>query len=163
MNIKNLLDNLSDHERRMVTIAGIIVAVLLSYLLLWIPLTNAVTDYQHQVTTQQQLLSFLNNAVQKITLLKSQGVEISSSNENSSDLLTLTEKTLSSQSLSTYLKQVQEPSQDRIMLTFQDVPLDKLLLWLSQLNKMTSVDVLSFSATRGSQTGVANVTITLTG
>ena len=105
------------------------------------------------------MLQFLKNAQQKIQLFEKQGVVVGSGND--SDLLTLTEKTLSSQHLSMYLKQVQEPKQKKITLTFEKVPFDALMQWLNQLIKLRNVDVTQFSAEKLPDVGTANVTMTL--
>ncbi|EKD77956.1 MAG: hypothetical protein ACD_42C00104G0002 [uncultured bacterium] len=157
--IKDHWDNLSERERRVLSIGGVLVFIFLVYALLWSPLSDAVSDYHHRVVEQRQLLQFLKNAQQKIQLFEKQGVVVGSGND--SDLLTLTEKTLSSQHLSMYLKQVQEPKQKKITLTFEKVPFDALMQWLNQLIKLRNVDVTQFSAEKLPDVGTANVTMTL--
>jgi len=159
MSLREHWDNLADRERRAVSIGGVLVFILLVYLLLWLPLSDAVANNQMNVKTQRALLQYLQNANEKIQTLKAQGIQLN--NTDSGDLLTITEKTLSSQQLSLYLKQVQQPKQNQLTLTFQQVPFDKMMEWLSGLTNTQGVDVMQFSAEKLSDVGTANVMMTL--
>lgn len=159
MNLKSWWENLSDRERQMVSIGGVIVGVLFVYMTIWSPLSDAVADRKMQVTTHRQLLQYLQRASQTIAQLKSDGIVVDSS--GNVDLLSLAEQTLSQQSLSTYLKQVQQPQQNQIALTFKNVPFDKLMQWLQTMTTQHDIKVQQFTAKRLPTIGTANVQMTL--
>ena len=104
-------------------------------------------------------MKYLKKENEKIQTLKAQGIQLGDT--HSGDLLTVAEKTLSSQQLSLYLKQVQQPKQNQLTLTFQQVPFDKMMEWLSGLTNTQGVDVTQFSAEKLPDVGTADVTMTL--
>ena len=159
MNIKNWWGNLLDRERQVLTIAGVFVGVLFIYSVTWSPLSDAVQDRKIEVTTQQQLLRYLQHASSTIAQLKAEGIQVSTA--SNADLLSLAEQTLSQQALSSYLKQVQQPQQNQIVLTFENVPLDKLMQWVQMLATTHGVRVTQLSADRLPVIGTANVKMTL--
>lgn len=159
MSIRAWWENLLERERRMLSVGGFIVGILVIYALIWSPLSNLVFDYKTQVTSKRQLLVFLQRASQKISQLQSSGISVDAS-VKSGGLLTVVEQSLSSQQLSHYLKQVQQPTQNQITLNFDNVPFDKLMQWLQMLITTQGVRVVHFSATRLSM-GEANVQVVL--
>src|SRR3990167_11000482 len=116
--VKNWWGNLLDRERQMIMVCSVVVGILFIYSALWSPLSDAVMDKKTEITNQQQLLRYLNLASSKITLLKSEGIEIGAG--DNANLLSFTEQTLTQLQLSTYLKQVQQPKQNEVSLTFKN-------------------------------------------
>jgi general secretion pathway protein M len=159
-NIKSWWESLANRERLMITIAGVFVGILFVYGVIWSPLSSAVEDYQTQVNSQQHLLAYLQAASRKIQQLKAEGIE-ASTGSSQTDLLSLAEQTLSQQGLSIYLKQVQQPKQNQIQLTLENVPFDKLMQWTQQLSNTQGVHVVTLNATRLPIVGTANVDMTL--
>jgi general secretion pathway protein M len=160
MSIRSWWENLQDRERRMLSVGAPVVGILVIYALIWSPLSDSVTDHKMQVASQKQLLVFLQRASRKISQLQASGISVDASVE-SGGLLTLVEQSLSSQQLSNYLKQVQQPTQNQIRLNFEDVPFDKLMQWLQMLITTHGIRVERFSATRLSKMGEANVQVVL--
>ena len=158
-NIKNWWGNLLDRERQMLTIGGIVVGVLFIYGVIWSPLSDAVQDHKTAVTTQEKLLRYMQQTSSTIAALKAEGIQVSAA--SNADLLSLAESTLSQQQLSSYLKQVQQPAQNQIVFTFENVPFDKLMQWLQTLAITHGVRVTQLSAERLPMIGTANVKMTL--
>lgn len=160
MTIRAWWESLQDRERQMLSIGVIIVGVLMIYGLIWSPLSDAVLDRKTQVESQQQLLIYLQQASAKIERLKALGIAVDASVDNTG-LLTLVEQTLGSQQLNSYLKQVQQPQQNQIALTFEKVPFDKLMQWLQILSTTRGIHVQNLSATRLMVIGTADVQMVL--
>ncbi len=160
MNIRAWWEGLLDRERQMVSIGAAIVGVLMIYALIWSPLSDAVADRKTQVESQQHLLIYLQQASAKITRLKASGISVDATVDNAG-LLALVEQTLGSQQLNSYLKQVQQPQQNQITLTFEKVPFDKLMQWLQMLSTSHGIHVQNLSATRLVVIGTADVQMVL--
>lgn len=159
MNLKDRWDSLLERERKIVLLGGAAVAIIFFYMALWSPLSDAVADSKVSVHSKQSLLQFLKTSAQRIAQFKAEGVSVTTAAHV--ELLTLVEQTLSTQQLSTYLKQVQQPKPTQIALTFQNVPFDKLMQWLQMLSTSHNVSVVQFSAVRSPTLGTAMVTVTL--
>lgn len=158
-NIKNWWGGLLDRERHMLTVGGILVGIFLIYAAIWSPLSNAVQDKKTEVVTQRKLLRYLQHASSTISELKTEGIHVSAA--SNADLLSLAEQTLSQQDLSHFLKQVQQPTQNQIALTFENAPFDKLMQWVQTLATQQGVRVTQLSAQRLPMIGTANVKMTL--
>lgn len=149
--------NLQDRERRFFLIGAVIVGVVLSYFFIWSPLSNAVLKQKNQVISTINVLHYLKNTQLRIQALKQNGILIRITPQH--DLLTLIEQTALQQKLSPYLKKVEQPQFNQVILTFEQVPFDQLMQWIQMLVLQQGVRVVSFSAKRSSITGVADVTI----
>jgi general secretion pathway protein M len=159
VSFKSWWENLADRERHIVAIGCMVVGILFIYTAIWSPLSDAVVDRKIQVTTHRQLLRYLQHASQTISQLKTQGVVVDA--KGNIDLLSLAEQTLSQQDLSAYLKQVQQPQQNQIALTFENVPFDKLMQWLQMMTSQHGILISQLTATRLPIVGTANVQMTL--
>lgn len=157
--IKNWWENLLDRERQLITAGGIVVGILFIYGVIWNPLADAVQDRQTQVTTQQQLLQYLQRAAHRVQQFKAAGIQVGAASD--ANLLSLIEETLSQQTLSGFLKQVNQPKKNEVVLTFENVPFDKLMQWAQTLNTTHGATITQLSAKRLSVIGTANVTVTL--
>ena len=161
MNMKQWWENLLERERQMLTVGGILGGILFVYVVIWSPLSDAVQDRKTEVTTQQQLLQYLQKTSATILQLKAEGVQATAT-ENA-DILALTEQSLSQQGLSNFLKQVQQPQPNQVALTFEKIPFDKLMQWLQTITTTQGVRVNELNATKLPVIGTANVTLTLSG
>lgn len=161
MNIRSWWESLLDRERQMISVGSAIVGLLIIYALIWSPLSDAVLDRKTQVESQRQLLIYLQHASVKIKQLKASGITVDAVVDNNAGLLALVEQTLGSLQLNSYLKQVQQPQQNQIALTFEKVPFDKLMQWLQMLSTMHGIHVQNLSATRLAVIGTADVQMVL--
>ena len=157
---KNWFNSLQDRERHIVSLGGVIVVMLLLYMLIWSPLSNTVSYYKNRVKSQSQLLRYAQHAKALIQRYQSSGISVSTKTD-ASGLLAVVEQSLSAQTLSQYLKQVQQPAHNQIALTFDNVPFDKLMQWLQTLTTTHDVSVKQLSATRLPMIGAAHVQIIL--
>ena len=157
--LKSWWENLQDRERKILSISGTILSILFIYFAIWSPLSNAVSDRKHQVIAQTDLLHYLQKASTHIQALKASGIQVFS--DENVNLLTLTEQSLTANALTLFLKQVQQPQNNQVSLTFEKVPFDKLMQWTQTLAMMHGVSIVSLSATRLSITGTADVKMVL--
>ena len=157
--IKVWWENLSDHDRKVVSIGGIVAGILFIYILIWSPLSHAVSNEKKSIQSSQSLLTYLQQSAVKIQAFQAGGV--SATMQTPGALLTTVETTLASQQLSSFLNQVQQPQDNQAELTFEKVPFDKLMQWLQTLWTTSGVSVVAFSANPQPMIGTADVTMTL--
>ena len=157
--LKMRWENLQERERRAVIWGGMLVGIVFFYGVLWSPLSDAVFDRKEQLQSQINLLHFLRQASKRVDELKSSGIQINAvSQEN---VLSVVEQTVSQQKLSVFLKQVSQPQDNQVMLTFEKVPLDKLMGWVQLVSLTQGIRVLSLSALRTPEAGTADVKMVL--
>lgn len=159
MNIKLWWENLSERDRTVLMIGGIISAILSITLFIWNPLVNMVENQKSNIVKQQHLLQYLQQSAETMQMLQTGGAHVAQPSTEA--LLTLVETSLSAQQLSGFLQQVQQPQDNQAALTFEKVPLDKLMQWLQTLWSIHGISVSEFSANRLSVIGTADVTMTV--
>ena len=116
--LKDWWQNLAEREQRMVSIGGSVVTVLLIYALIWTPLSSMVTQKRDAVQKQASLLSFLNRSAVTISQLRARGVDVVA--DDSQDVTTHAETVFSSQGISPFIKQVQQPSTNTVIFTMSE-------------------------------------------
>lgn len=152
---------LAERERITLSIGGVLVVLFVLYSGIWSPLSSSVENYRADVKDQRALLLFLQNASDRITKLRAEGVQAATAPAVPIDLLTLSEQTLSAHQLSPFLKNVSQKSDKSVVLTFEKAPMDKLMGWLQQMLTTENVRLISMIADRQSVIGTADVTMTL--
>jgi len=159
MNIKLWWENLSERDQLVLGVGGTISLILIIYLFIWTPLSDAVVHETIQMKKQQSLLRYLQQSYLKIQAFQAGGV--SETEKTSGPLLTVVESSLASQQLSSFLQQVQQSQDNQMQLTFQKVPFDKLMRWLQTLWTTNGISVTTFSASRLPVMGIVDAEIIL--
>lgn len=150
----------SDRERYFIVIGMVIVALLLVYELVWIPLYNTTVRLQQRVQSQQQLLIWMLKAEQRIKRYRLAGyTEVQPTQQA---LLVVAEQTLANQKLANYLLGVQQPQSNQLTLTFNPMPFDEFITWLQQLWKQYGINVAQIQVSKTAEIGVVQVKVTLT-
>lgn len=157
--IKQQWQIISDREKKLAMMGGIFIATLFVYLIFWCPLSDLVSHDKLQFQNEKKLLLYLQQASQEIHLIQASGIQLNvHDNEN---LLALAEQTLSQAKLSMYLKQVQQPHQSQITLTFHRAPFQRLMQWLQIIISTQGVQIQEFHAMRLSTSGAVNAVVVL--
>ena len=159
-NIKTWWFNLAERERKMLSVGGVVVGVLLFYTIIWGPSFSVVSMYETRVNTQRSLLQYLQAAKMQIQQYQTQGIQVVSTSHG--NLLTTVEQSATQHHLTTFLKQVEQAQANHVTATFEKVPFDQCMEWLQELSMISGVRVISLSATRlSTPTGTADLTVTL--
>lgn len=152
--------SLSDRERNMLSIGGLMAILLLGYVLIWNPFAGSVSALRSRIYAQRQLLQWMQYAEKRIQQLQSEGFLEKKSDDEA--ILVLAEKTLTEHKLSRYLQQIQQPQENTLALKFHKIPFDQLMNWLQLLTHQNSITIQKFTANKAKPIGTVNVMITLT-
>ncbi|STX39098.1 type II secretion system protein GspM [Legionella feeleii] len=154
--MRNFWNNLNERERWMVGIGSLFALFYLFYLLLYSPLTTAVSNKTAQLSEKQQTLTWMQQVRQQP---KKQKVQQSISNAK---LLTLIGNQLGTGSLRIFPYQLQQTSSGDIQLSYELVPFNYFLSWLWTLNNNYAIVLKQFSAERTPTAGVVKLQIVIT-
>lgn len=154
--MRNFWNNLNERERWMVGIGSLFVLFYLFYLLLYSPLTTAVSNKTAQLSEKQQTLTWMQQVRQQS---KKQKVQQSISNAK---LLTLIGNQLGTGSLRFFPYQLQQTGAGDIQLSYELVPFNHFLSWLWTLSNHYGIVLKQFSAERTPTTGVVKLQIVIT-
>lgn len=148
----------SPRERRLISLGGLVVGILIFYLLIWSPLESAVTQ-QHQLQqTTQQLYAWMQEKSVLIARLKQATGGVRG---RPTSLLLVTERSLAQAKLASYIKKVEQPDQTSLALQLDAIPFDGFISWLQRLDSQYAISIKSVKVKRTAVTGVVDIELTL--
>lgn len=151
---------LQERDRRVLGIGGIVVAVLLIWVLVWIPLARTRTDLTAQVAQQRADMAWMRQALGQARALNAQGVRGNVARQGKS-LLALADATARAAGLGDALKRVEPTGPASVRVTFEIADFDTLANWMDGLARGYGVSVTDFSADKAQGLGLVNARVTL--
>lgn len=147
MNIKTFWVNLSDRDKLVSSVGGVICAVYLFYVGIYSPLTHAVDVKSKQWVEKTETLTWMHQQEQMKHAPK----------QLKGNLLTLLSNELKRSSFSQFQYQLQQAGDAHIQLSFNEVPFVDFLTWLRRLNEEYTMEITEFSAVRGNIEGIVKM------
>ncbi len=149
--MKNYWTQLNNRERWMVALAVIVAVVYLNYILIFSPLKNAVDNKTKQLIEKVDTLKWM-----KKTKLQHHAVG-NKKTLNNSQLLTLLADRLKEDELKRFPYQIQQTANGDIQLSFNEVPFNRLITWLRELNKQYAMSIRQLNAERRDTSGMVKL------
>lgn len=146
--------NLNERERWMVSIAGLVVLVYGFYLLLYSPLTTAVSSRTQQLKEKNDTLVWMQSIKQQENRKPPQAT-------NNSKLLSVIASQLSSKSFKPFPYQLEQTGTGEIQLRFEQVPYAAIMRWLWALNTEYTVTLKQIRMDKTETPGVIKLTVLL--
>jgi general secretion pathway protein M len=148
---------LQPRERLSLLGGGLLIAALLAWQFVWLPLQSQLKQARTQVQTQQQLLAWMRQAVAQ---LKTTDPTARPPSDNSNrSLLSLVDQSARSAGLSQALKKIQ-PEGDEVRVWLDQLDFDKAMQWLGELQRQ-GVKVSSLNAERAQAPGQVQMRLSL--
>ena len=147
-------ESLQEREQRMVTVGSIMVAVLVLFLGILMPLQSAVSSATHRNETKREDLAWMQVNAPEI---------LASGNQFSADTgeapVVLVDRIGREAGLATSLRGTQ-PSATGVRVQVEAAPFDTLISWIATLDEHYGLAVESITVDRAARPGVVNATIT---
>jgi general secretion pathway protein M len=158
--VKNWFESLEARERMFVLSAGVVLAIAVFYLVVWMPLDRGERNAATSVESWRSSLAEIGTM--KGALQAAGSSRNASANLNQS-LVVIVDNTLRERGLYNSLQRSQPTATQGITVAFENVAFDELVLWLGDLgsNYGLQVESGSFSSTAEDRTGRVNATLTL--
>lgn len=134
--MRNYWEQLSDRDRLMLSIGGIICVIYLFYLLVYCPLTTAVESKSQQWVEKTETLDWMKK-------IQSQGIN-KVSKMKTDNLLSLFSSQLKQSPVAHFHYELQQMAENRVQLTFDQVPFVSFISWFRKLNQTYSMEVVEF-------------------
>ena len=150
----------SVRDRRVLVVGGIVVAVLLVWALVWIPLSRARAELSAQVQRQRADLAWMRQEASLARALDAQGARGNVARQGKS-LLALADATARGANLGDALKRVEPTGPTSVRVTFEIADFDALANWMDTLARDYGVSVTDFSAEKVEGLGLVNARVTL--
>lgn len=158
--MKTWFESLEARERLFVLSAGVMLAIAVLYLAIWMPLDRGQRDAATSVDNWR-------NSLAEIQLLKGDlqaaGSERNTTTGLDQSLVVIIDNTLRERGLYDSLQRSQPTATNGIRVEFENVAFDELVLWLGDLGSNYALQVQSgsFSTTAEDTNGRVNATLTL--
>ena len=146
--------NLNERERKMVLAAGVAMIIYLFYLLIYAPLTGAVSTRQQDLKEKRETLQWLQTVQSQA--LKSMAAR-SPISENK--LLSLITAQLNRPPFKSYPYQLQQTGANEIQITFEQVPFNPFIRWLWGLSSRYKMTLKQLSVSKTPTPGVTKLTV----
>lgn len=151
--MKNYLSTLNEREKWMVVATALCLVAYCYYLLLYVPLSNKVTQKSAQLIEKIETLTWM----QKI---KQQGHSSKTKQTvDNSQLLTLLATQLKDNSTLKFPYQLQQTGTGDIQLTFDAVPMKLFIMWLAKINERYTITIKQFDIEHTETPGVTKLMI----
>jgi general secretion pathway protein M len=148
--------NLSERDRRIVTIGGI-VAVILVILAIVLPLNRSITQAKQRVTAKQGDLAFIQSAVPQLASAGPGAGSVASGES----LIVLIDSSARESGLGKSLSSSQPTGERGLRVRFERVPFDGLAAWLARLSQNHGVSVESAEIEFAGEAGLVNAGLVL--
>ncbi|CAM3932369.1 type II secretion system protein GspM [Rheinheimera salexigens] len=135
-------------EQRIVSLAGVVIAIALFYWLLWQPLHQAKIQRQQTVTAAQLQLQRLQQAIPSLLAAGSASVRTGGS------LAQIISNSARTQSITVSRMQ---PQNEQLALVLDDLSFERLLPWLYELQYQHGVHLVSLDLAQADKPGIVRV------
>jgi general secretion pathway protein M len=157
--MKEWFMGLAPRERLMVIVAAGVVALVLIYLLAWVPLAARTAHLEQDVAEQQTLKQWMQRAAAEARQLR--GSTAAVNGDQGRSLLAVVDETAKQAKLGPAVKRIQPEGQDLVRVSLEHAPFDDVVIWLAGLQQSQGVSVVDATVDRQPTTGQVNARITL--
>ncbi len=144
----------SDRDKRLLSIGGVVVFFYLFYALCYSPLSSSVESYQQRLHEDKVTLAWMRS-VETLAQPKQKIAEKISSNQ----LLTVMSDALHQTGFKSYTYQLQQVGEHEIQLSYDAVPYNFFLAWLSGFSQQYQFSIKQFHVEKTGKVGVVKVTL----
>lgn len=153
---------LKPSERTMLSVGGVILAILMLYLLLLEPFMLKADEYQVKVASQKAQVEWLAQAAAEVKLLQP-SKKLSGNRGARQSLLVLVDRTAKQNKLASALKRVEPDGTERVRVWLDDASFDDVAKWLSLLHSKYQLEIESAVFDKTDETGRVNVRLVFAG
>lgn len=151
---------LSDRDRRVLLVGGVLACVLLAWAFIWQPLQVRRSLLVEQLDNAHRDLAFVRVGEAEVERLRNSGVQ-SRADRQGKSLLALADLTARGANLDGVLKRLEPVGSRSVRATFEFAAFDSIVAWLEGLSRDYGIKVSDFSSDRVDATGLVNARITL--
>ena len=153
------LDTLNKRERIIVTGGAICFIFLMFYLLLWEPVTSHYDQQQQQLSSQRQLLQWMQDAADEIQAINASGGNFAARFSNQS-ISSLADRSATTSGVKPYINKI-EQSKSGVKVTLKNASFDNIVKWLTDLSNKYNIQATRIKVEKSQISGAVDADITL--
>ena len=152
--------NLSQQEKRAVSIGGSILGLFLLYTIVWSPSLDHLAAMRKRIKSDEHTLSWMQGANAKIKALSNRN-ESTGQTVTPVALMSELQKQINQNSLGQSLKQLKQAGNDTIEISFKQVNFDKAIDFLIAMMKQYKFSVEQMSSIADKESGMVDLELIL--
>lgn len=156
--MKEWWNNLALREKQMLTLGALALFITLFYLFIWSPIDETTAALRKQIRSNQELLTWMENADQKLQALAKAPAQTVPAEGS---LLSIVQKQINQTPFVSALTQLHQGENDSVQLTFQKVNFDKLIAWLTQLVQENGLVISQLTVIPTDKPGITGVDLVI--
>lgn len=160
--MKEWFNNLDARERKLISVAAVLLVILLFYVMLWQPFFKEYSRLQQSVVDKEKQVSEMRQLAMQVKQAKAMQPQRAGIADGKSLLGTI-DFTAKSNQLADALKRVQPDGDDKARVSLDNANFDKVVRWLENLQRQQGIEILSSSVEKLSEPGMVNVRLLLQG
>ncbi len=154
-------NTLQARERYLLGAAGVVVALVLLYTLVWDPVASSVSRLEQSVSTERRQLLWMQNASQEILALRRSGGSGATTQRNVS-LITAVESSAKRGGVRQQVTRMEPQGAKKITVELKKVNFDRLVGWIESLSRQYGATVAQFSASKTDAPGLVDARVIFT-
>jgi len=160
--MKSWWQSLSLRERWLIGAGAGLLAVLLGYALLWLPLQDELRGLRETVAVQRTELAWMRQAAAQIQRLEQEAATgRSSTRQQSRSLLIVVDQAARTAGLETAIKQIEPQGNNQLRIQLERVGFDQLISWLGALRQEHAITTVNGVFDRQAGSGLVNARLIL--
>lgn len=153
--MKNWWNQLRLRDKRFLTIGILFVAAFFIYEIFFAALMNEDTTLSEAISTQQQLLTWMQSADHRIQLLQKLSTH-PTTNQNTAALLSLLQKEINNSSFAKNLVNLAQGENNTVDIQLQKVNFDTFITWLTHTTTQHNLTILQMTLTPDGALGIVD-------
>jgi general secretion pathway protein M len=151
---------LSQRDRRILLLGGLLLIVILPYALIWLPLNDRAERLAEAVQAQRADVAWMQQAARQ---LGAAPASASADPDTNQSLLSVIDRTVREGALTGTVRRVQPEGASTVRVWLEEAPFDDLMGWLGRLESTHGIRVTSLVVDRQAAPGRVNARLTLEG
>jgi general secretion pathway protein M len=156
--MKQLIANLSDRERVLLSAGGGGAMIVLLFLIAWHPFSRHVDQLRDNVAAQRELHAWMQQAAMEVKQLRGSAPARNSAGQS---LLSAADSTARQHGLAGAMKRVEPEGTDKVRIRLEQAGFDDMTRWLELLVREHGVHIESITIDGRNQTGTVDARLTL--
>ena len=151
---------LTQRERTMVQVAGLVLSVFIIYLLIIEPVSSTYAKNKKNVAAATETLEWMKTAAQEVKQLKGAGIQAQRP-QGKQFVLSMIDRSAKKAGLANVMKRVQPEGDAGVRVWFENAAFDELIKWLATIESEHGLSVNEINIEQAELTGLVNVRVFL--
>lgn len=159
--MKELIDRLSEKDRKALIFGAIFLIPLILYFGVWSPFQDSATQLAVQVSQQKEALAWMKTHQADAIALQKQTSSTKGQGSRGRSLLSVVDESLRHANLNKSVKRIEPVGDGQINVRFESALFDNLIIWLGSLANDQGIATSTITVVQRSESGLVDAQMVL--